>query len=153
MLPLKLSQTNDGRRSSSGSGIGSGIGSSGSTGGYQRLSSSNSPPGDQPSHSHSRTGSSPAAMMQNSPPGSPVPPKVGTPRSSYPKQSDNQDEKVIFFWQLVNMLPLLWVKTADKRQEWSVFGNIRGFVWKHVKYDRSEKTDWPIVSSTNLKTF
>ncbi|KAL0278807.1 UNVERIFIED_CONTAM: hypothetical protein PYX00_000509 [Menopon gallinae] len=89
MLPMKLSQTGEGRRSSSGRGH--------PVGGYQRLGSSNSPPGDQSPHSHSRTGSSPAAMMQSSPPGSPNSQKITAAKNAYANQPENQNEKVIFF--------------------------------------------------------
>ena len=80
MLPLKLSQGSEGRRSS------------GSGAGYQRLGSGSfSPPGvkkgeETPTPSHTRTGSSPA-MMQNSSSGSSI--SEGTTRTNtYPKVPD-----------------------------------------------------------------
>lgn len=94
MLPLKLSQTTDNRRNVTGL---TGITPPGIHPGYQRLSSSTSP-AEQPLHSHSRTGSSPAAMMQNSPPSSPSPIKINSlTKNPYPKQQENPEEKVIFF--------------------------------------------------------
>ncbi|VEN48664.1 unnamed protein product [Callosobruchus maculatus] len=106
MLPLKLSQDEKARRTS--------------TSGYQRLASDNSfsPPSGETTptgtmHSHSRTGSSPA-MMQASPPNSTAPSQCQSPTSAkasrthtYPKlpdkfkvRSDQQppaDEEVIYF--------------------------------------------------------
>ncbi|KAK6643517.1 hypothetical protein RUM43_005027 [Polyplax serrata] len=95
MLPLKLSQTNDTRRNMSGL---TGIAPPSIHSGYQRLNSTNFPVDNQPQHCHSRTGSSPAAMMQNSPPGSPSSTNMNAmAKNQYPKQQDNPEEKVIFF--------------------------------------------------------
>lgn len=111
MLPMKLRETGaEGRRSVTP------IANVGVGGGYLRLANdpsaaadAGSPPtspGNSPAPTHARTGSSPAMMEHSaSHPGSPA------RTHSFPKS----EEKVIFFWQLMDNLSVLWLRSQPPK--------------------------------------